>query len=64
MATLPIRMRSHEGNALAVASFLESHSKVEKVIYPGLPSHPQHELAKQQMDNYSGMISFRCANPK
>jgi cystathionine beta-lyase/cystathionine gamma-synthase len=64
MATLPIRMRSHEENALAVASFLESHNKVEKIIYPGLPSHPQHELAKQQMDNYSGMISFRCANPK
>lgn len=63
MATLPIRMRSHEENALAVANYLESHNKVEKVIYPGLPSHPQHELAKQQMDNYSGMISFRCAKP-
>lgn len=64
MATLPIRMRCHQENALAVAGFLNSHGKVEKVIYPGLPSHPQHDLAKQQMDNFSGMISFRCANPK
>ncbi len=63
MATLPIRMRCHQENALAVAQFLESHGNVEKVIYPGLPSHPQHSLAKQQMDNFSGMISFRCANP-
>jgi cystathionine beta-lyase/cystathionine gamma-synthase len=63
MATLPLRMRCHQENALAVAQFLESHGNVEKVIYPGLPSHPQHSLAKQQMDNFSGMISFRCANP-
>lgn len=59
MATLPIRMRSHEENALAVAKYLESQPSVVKVIYPGLPSHPQHELAAQQMDNFSGMISFR-----
>ena len=64
MATLPIRMRSHEKNALAVANFLQDHPGVEKVIYPGLESHPQHELAKQQMDNFSGMISFRTSNPK
>ena len=64
MATLPIRMRSHEENALAVANFLQDHPGVEKVIYPGLESHPQHELAKQQMDNFSGMISFRTSNPK
>jgi methionine-gamma-lyase len=64
MATLPLRMRCHEANALAVASFLEAHDKVEKVIYPGLESHPQHELAKSQMDNFSGMISFRTANPR
>jgi methionine-gamma-lyase len=57
-------MRCHEANALAVASFLEAHDKVEKVIYPGLESHPQHELAKSQMDNFSGMISFRTANPR
>ncbi|MDH5356559.1 MAG: aminotransferase class I/II-fold pyridoxal phosphate-dependent enzyme, partial [Gammaproteobacteria bacterium] len=64
MATLPIRMRSHEENALTVAKFLEDHPSVEKVFYPGLPSHPQHILAKQQMANFSGMISFRSTNPK
>ncbi len=64
MATLPLRMRCHEDNALAVASFLEVHDKVEKVLYPGLESHPQHDLAKSQMDNFSGMISFRTANAK
>jgi len=62
MATLPLRMRCHEENALAVARFLESHDRVEKVLYPGLESHPQHALAKSQMDNFSGMISFRTAN--
>ena len=64
MATLPIRMRSHEENALVMAKFLEDHPSVEKVFYPGLESHPQHKLAKQQMQNFSGMISFRTANPK
>jgi len=64
IATLPIRMRSHEHNALKLAAFLEHHSGVEKVIYPGLESHPQHQLARRQMDNFSGMISFRTANPK
>jgi methionine-gamma-lyase len=47
-----------------VAGFLEAHDKVEKVLYPGLESHPQHELAKSQMDNFSGMISFRTADPR
>ncbi len=64
MATLPLRMRCHQENALAVARFLEAHDQVEKVLYPGLESHPQHLLASKQMDNFSGMISFRCANPK
>ena len=64
MATLPIRMRSHEENALKVAKFLEDHTGVEKVLYPGLVSHPQHQLAAQQMDNFSGMVSFRTTNPK
>lgn len=64
MATLPIRMRSHQENALALANFLEAHPSVEKVIYPGLESHPQHALAKRQMKNFSGMISFRTANAK
>ena len=63
MATLPIRMRSHEENALKVAHFLEHHPGVEKVFYPGLASHPQHQLATRQMDNFSGMISFRTPRP-
>jgi methionine-gamma-lyase len=62
MATLPLRMRCHEENAFAVARFLETHDKVEKVLYPGLESHPQHALARSQMDNFSGMISFRTTN--
>ena len=64
MATLPIRMRCHEENALKVADFLQHHTGVEKVLYPGLATHPQHQLATQQMDNFSGMISFRTARPK
>lgn len=64
MATLPIRMRCHEENALALADFLEKHANVEKVFYPGLKSHPQHELASRQMDNFSGMVSFRCNKPR
>ena len=59
LATLPIRMEVHEKNAMAVASFLEQHRSVEAVLYPGLPSHPQHELARTQMENYSGMVSIR-----
>lgn len=62
MATLPIRMREHAANAMAVAEYLENHPRVEKVIYPGLASHPQHELAARLMDNFSGMLSFRVAN--
>jgi len=64
IATLPIRMRCHQENALKVAGFLENHPVVEKVIYPGLASHPQHQLATRQMDNFSGMISFRTTRPK
>ena len=58
-ATLPLRMAAHEAGALEVARFLEGHPKVAKVLYPGLPSHPQHELAKAQMANFSGMIAFQ-----
>ncbi len=64
MATLPLRMRCHQENALSLAAFLQAHDAVESVLYPGLESHPQHDLARRQMDNYSGMISFRTANPK
>ena len=58
-ATLPIRMRAHEENAIAVARFLEDHPRVKRVIWPGLPSHPQHDLARRQMDNYSAMLTFQ-----
>ena len=58
-ATLPIRMKAHEENAIAVARFLEDHPRVERVIYPGLASHPQHDLALRQMDNYSAMLTFQ-----
>ncbi len=53
-----LRMAKHTENGQIVAEFLEAHPKVAKVIYPGLPSHPQHEIAKAQMSGYSGMISF------
>lgn len=56
--TLAIRMQRHEENAIKVAKFLESHDKVESVVYPGLRSHPQHELAKKQMTGFGGMITF------
>ncbi|MEO0034132.1 MAG: hypothetical protein RLZZ501_155 [Pseudomonadota bacterium] len=55
--TLDVRMERHCANALTLARWLESHPKVEKVIYPGLESHPQHELAKRQMHGFGGMIS-------
>ncbi len=61
-ATLPIRMRAHEDGARAVAEYLEGHPAVRRVIYPGLESHPQHELARRQMDNFSGMVSFQMAD--
>ncbi len=64
MATLPMRMRAHQDNALVVARFLEDHPNVEAVVYPGLKSHPQHALAKTQMENFSGMISFRVADAR
>jgi cystathionine gamma-synthase len=56
--TLGIRMRAHESNARKIAQFLEQHPKVERVRYPGLPSHPQHDLAGRQMRSFGGMISF------
>jgi cystathionine gamma-lyase len=58
LKTLAVRMRQHDENALAVAEFLQGHPEVETVNYPGLPSHPQHELAKRQMSGFSGMVSF------
>jgi cystathionine gamma-lyase len=58
LKTLHLRMARHAENAQKVAEFLEAHPKVARVAYPGLPSHPQHAIAKAQMDGYSGMISF------
>ncbi|MDE0419367.1 MAG: aminotransferase class I/II-fold pyridoxal phosphate-dependent enzyme [Gammaproteobacteria bacterium] len=58
-ATLPIRMRAHEEGALAVAKFLEGHPRVARVNYPGLESHPQRDLARRQMANNSGTLSFQ-----
>lgn len=56
--TLSIRMREHERNAMKVAKFLESHKQVERVVYPGLKSHPHHKVAKKQMSGFGGMITF------
>ncbi|WP_081110880.1 cystathionine gamma-synthase [Bdellovibrio bacteriovorus] len=58
LKTLPLRMKAHQENAMAIAKFLENHPKVDKVIYPGLESHPQHALAKEQMHGFGGMITF------
>lgn len=60
MKTLALRMRAHNQNALKVAQFLESHSKIAQVKYPGLPSHPQHQIAlKQHIQGHGGMIAFQ-----
>ena len=55
--TLPLRMRAHNENALALAQWLEGQDAVEKVIYPGLVSHPQHALAARQMHGFGGIVS-------
>ena len=57
LKTLSIRMERHSTNAMEIATFLEQHPKVAKVLYPGLPSHPQHKLAKKQMSGFGGMIT-------
>ena len=56
--TLAVRMAQHNLNGQAIAEFLASHPKVQKVIYPGLPDHPQHDLARRQMNGFGGMVSF------
>jgi len=58
LKTLPLRMEKHCDNALAVAKYLSKHSKVKKVHYPGLLTHPQHELARRQMNGFGGVLSF------
>jgi methionine-gamma-lyase len=56
--TLSVRMEIHSKNAMKIAEYLENHEKVQKTIYPGLKSHPQHELCKKQMKSFGGIISF------
>ena len=58
LKTLSLRAREHEKNALAIAKFLKAQKSVESVYYPGLPDHPQHDLAKTQMRGFGGMVSF------
>jgi len=58
LKTLPYRMRGHAENAMKIAAFLKDHPKIEDVFYPGLSSHPQHDIAKKQMSAFSGMLSF------
>jgi cystathionine gamma-synthase len=60
--TLAVRMRRHCENAMAVAVWLERHGNVERVLYPGLPSHPHHTLAAKQMHDFGGMVSFLAAS--
>ncbi len=60
--TLAVRMERHSQNARRIAEYHESHQSVEKVLYPGLPSHPGHEIAKRQMADFGGMISFLAAS--
>ncbi len=58
LKTLPLRMRQHDANGREIANFLAKHPKVEKVVYPGLVSHPQHALAREQMHGFGGMMVF------
>jgi cystathionine gamma-synthase len=60
--TLALRMQKHSENGRAVAEFLDGHPAVERVLYPGLPSHPGHELAARQMRDFGGMVSFLAAS--
>ena len=62
LATLPLRMARHSASAAAIARFLEGHPAVARVIYPGLESHPHHELARSQMSSFGGMVAFQLAH--
>ena len=57
--TLPYRVRAHTGNAARIAAFLAAHQKVDEVFYPGLAAHPGHEIARRQMEDFGGLLSFR-----
>ena len=61
--TLAVRMKQHEANAFAIANYLERHPAVKKVYYPGLESHPGHEIAKRQMKGFGGIVSFEINGP-
>lgn len=63
LVTLPLRMKQHSENALQLAAFLQDHPNTKQVIYPGLLSHPQYELALRQMDLFSGMLTLQVDNP-
>lgn len=58
LKTLPVRMKAHQENAMALAKYLSQHSKIERVVYPGLASHPQHAVAREQMSGFGGMMTF------
>ena len=58
LKTFELRMQRHNANGLAIAQFLESHPKIERVYYPGIPSHPYHEVAKRTMRGYGGLVTF------
>jgi cystathionine beta-lyase/cystathionine gamma-synthase len=60
--TLPLRMQQHSANGLALAEFLSAHPKVQRVYYPGLPTHPQYELATRQMRGFGGMLAFELGS--
>ena len=62
--TLAVRMKQHDASGRKIAEFLAGHKKVNKVFYPGLPSHPQHELAKRQMSGFGALISFETGSLK
>ncbi len=61
LKTFELRMQRHNANGQAVAEFLDQHPRVEQVYYPGLTSHPQHELAQRTMQGYGGLVTFRVA---
>lgn len=60
--TLAVRMKQHDANGIAVAKFLEAHPKVKRVFHPGLPSHPQHAVAKKQQSGFGAMLSFELGS--
>ncbi len=62
LSTLPLRMEAHQQNAMKLAKWLEKHPRITDVKYPGLKSHPQHDLALSQMDNFSAMLSFQVGD--